>query len=645
MRTETQAIDESAIAVSEFVELGKFELGMLRAKRLASLAIDPRVPPFFGRIDGDFGELHVGRRHIRDPTREPLVIDWRAPVATAFYRATAADAMGTTLRRRFGFHHGELTSYEDEPLDVDTTDSRILLEEIERPRVGPMRDIVATIQPDQDEIVRAELDDNVCIQGGPGTGKTAVGLHRAAYLLYAHSERLHRAGVLIIGPNRAFLGYVAAVLPALGEIDVTQLTVDELVGDIEVRATDELDAARIKADVRMAQVIERAVYAGVRRPDSDVMIKVGSRRYRVPPERLRRYVDDLRRGDVRYAAARDRLIALIAADIRRQREADGGTFTDREAARVGREPAVKEMVDALWPTVTAVEVIAKLFTDSEALAAAADDILDPDEQALLLWKRPPRSLKRAPWTLADAVLVDEATGLIERPRGFGHVVVDEAQDLSPMQSRAIGRRATTGSLTILGDLAQGTTPWAASEWADVLTPLGKPAARVEHLTLGYRAPAPVIELANRLLPGLAPDLPPARSIRAGEPDAVRIQHTDDDVVSAAVDAAVDLIAVPGSIGIICTDDIAETVSTLLRERDVPHLMLTADIEEAEPQVTVVPATVVKGLEFDHVVLVEPADIAAGPRGLNRLYVALTRAVSRLVVVHSRPLPPELTGAT
>ena len=249
MRVETYALNPDNIAVGESpvtAELGKFGLGKLRAERLASLADDPLVPPFFGRIDGDNGELHIGRRHIRNPAAEPLVIDWRAPVSTGFYRATSADPMGIRRRRRFGFSHGELTSYEDEDVSQSVGTSRLLAEEIERPRVGPMRDIVATIAPDQDEMVRADLDDNICIQGAPGTGKTAVGLHRAAYLLYSHAERLRRAGVLVVGPNRAFLGYVAAVLPALGEIDVHQVTVDELVEQVPVTAVDGPEAALIE---------------------------------------------------------------------------------------------------------------------------------------------------------------------------------------------------------------------------------------------------------------------------------------------------------------------------------------------------------------------------------------------------------------
>lgn len=246
-------------------------LGRTLSRRVAELADDPSTPLFFGKLD--FGDgpaadehrnhrYHIGRRHVVDDFGEPMVLDWRAPVSRAFYRASARDPQGVATRRRFGFSAGDLTSFEDEHLDRGEelgTASRILTEEIERPRVGPMRDIVATIQPEQDELVRAALADSICVQGAPGTGKTAVGLHRAAYLLYLHRERLRRSGVLILGPNRAFLSYIAAVLPALGEVEVQQSTVDDLLSRVRVRAVDDPAVAVIKHDVRMAEVLRRAL--------------------------------------------------------------------------------------------------------------------------------------------------------------------------------------------------------------------------------------------------------------------------------------------------------------------------------------------------------------------------------------------------
>jgi DNA helicase IV len=650
-------------------ELASYGLGIARARRLASLADDPRVPPFFGRVDRRPGEehpagetFHIGRRHVRDDAGDPLVIDWRAPMARPFYRASASDPMGLLLRRRFGFADGTLTSYEDEPLGVagaagadPLAASRILIEEIERPRVGPMRDIVATIQPDQDDLVRAPLDDSICVQGAPGTGKTAVGLHRAAYLLYTYPERLKRSGVLVIGPNQAFLSYIGQVLPALGEIGVRQATIDELLAPVPVRGTDPVEVATLKGDARMAEVLRRAVYAGIRRPREAVMVPVASRRYRVPPERLRRYVDDLRRGDVRYAAARERLHLLVAEDVRRQRELGGGAPSDSETARMARSPAVRAFVEAAWPALDAATVVFRLLTEAEFLAAAARGVLGEDEQRLLLWPRPPRGPRSARWSAADAVLVDEVDGLLQRPAGYGHVVLDEAQDLSPMQCRAVARRCPLGSVTVLGDLAQGTTPWASAGWPVTLRHLGKPEARVEPLTRGYRVPAEVVALANRLLPHLAAGLSPATSIRRAE-GGLRVHEVAGDLPLAVVAEVRAALAEPGSVGVIVADAGAAAVSTALGAAGIPYATSgTVDepvdeaVDESEdeaalPRVTVVPATLAKGLEFDSVVVVEPrAIVAAEPRGLRRLYVVLTRAVSRLTVVHAEPLPEELAA--
>src|SRR3982751_4375159 len=230
---------------------GAEALGRTLSRRVAELADDPTTPLFFGRLDIEDENYYVGRGTSPAAAAEPLVLDWRAPLSRSFYRASVRDPQGVSTRRRFGFVKGELTSFEDEHLDRGEelgTKSRILTAEIERPRVGPMRDIVATIQPEQDELVRADLADTICVQGAPGTGKTAVGLHRAAYLLYLHRERLKRSGVLIVGPNTAFLHYIGSVLPALGELDVKQSTVDDLVDTVPVRAVDTPAAAAVKHD-------------------------------------------------------------------------------------------------------------------------------------------------------------------------------------------------------------------------------------------------------------------------------------------------------------------------------------------------------------------------------------------------------------
>jgi DNA helicase IV len=622
-------------------------LGKTLSRRVKELADDPTTPLFFGRLD--FGtapeaddhaghRYHIGRRHVTDEVGEPMVLDWRAPLSRTFYQASARDPQGVAVRRRFGFVAGELTGFEDEHLDRGEelgTASRILTAEIERPRVGPMRDIVATIQPEQDELVRADLDESICVQGAPGTGKTAVGLHRAAYLLYSHRERLRRAGVLIVGPNRAFLNYIAAVLPALGELDVQQSTVDDLLVRFPVRATDTPEAAAVKHDVRMASVLANAVRAKIAKPTEAVVVSDGSYRWRVDPGVLRRIVDEVRREAPPYGVGRERVRARVVALLQRQAEyRRGDSPGDAWLRRMGRAKPVTDFLDAVWPAVEPAGLVAGLLGDPSALAAAAGDLLSEAEQAAIGWKAPPRSVKTARWSAADAVLLDEAAGLVDRLPSFGHVVVDEAQDLSPMQCRAVARRSEHGSLTLLGDLAQGTAPWAARDWAETMAHLGKPSARVVPLTVGFRVPAAVVALANRLLPALAVGVQEATSLRRDGELAVREVSDVDGAVVAAVHAA---LGHDGSVGVIAADASAPRLASALRASGVT----TADLDDPddESRVTVLPASLAKGLEYDHVVVVEPAEIvAAEPRGLHRLYVVLTRAVSRLDVVHREPLP-------
>ncbi|SDN89259.1 DNA helicase IV [Klenkia soli] len=609
-------------------------LGAARAERLRSLAADPGAPPFFGRTDTPDETFHVGRRHVRDAAGDPVVIDWRAPMSRPFYQASAADPQGLTRRRRFGFAEGRLTSYEDESLTGDDGPSELLKEEIERPRSGPMRDIVATIQPDQDDIVRAPLAESICVQGAPGTGKTAVGLHRAAYLLYTHGEQLARTGVLVVGPNRAFLRYIEQVLPALGEVEVDQATVADLTGRVPVRAQDPDDVAVLKGDARLADVLHRALWRGVAKPTDSVQVPLSGRRYRIPVERLRRCVDDLRRADISYGAGRERLALSLAEDARRQKEEAGGSPTDAETRRCARSAEVRAFCDEHWPAVDAAALVAAVLADpsvaGSALTAAEQD---------LLRRAPARSVRATRWTAADAVLVDEVAGLLERTPGYGHVVVDEAQDLSPMQCRAVARRLAAGSLTVLGDLAQATSPWSVADWTQTLVALGRPDTVVRPLTRGYRVPAEVLEFANRLLPTLVPGLAPATAVRS-EPGSLQLRSVPS--MAGPVAEVVQQVA-EGSVGIVCADaDVPGLVAALAAEGLAVAAL--ADDGDEPARVVVVPATLVKGLEFDVVVVVEPAAIvAAEARGLHRLYVALTRAVSSLVVLHRGELPELLAG--
>jgi DNA helicase IV len=660
-----------------------------QAKALREL---PEGPLFFGRLDfGDDGHdgehagqsYHLGRLRITEhPGSPPLVVDWRAPVARAFYQASAGDPRGVAVRRRFGWAPGsrgdsaDLTGFEDEPLGGEargaggvggegvvaegvggegSAPSRFLAAEIERPRTGPMRDIAATIQPEQDDLVRAGLATSVCVQGAPGTGKTAVGLHRAAYLLYTHPQRIRRGGMLILGPNRTFLSYIAEVLPALGEVGVRQSTVMDEIARQPVTAEDDERAATLKHDVRMAEVLRRALYARIAtgRPDA-LVVPDGTYRWRVTGDRLERIVADVRREEPEppYDTGRERVRARIVGLLREQAERRAGPQSNAWAWRMSRSRPVGAFLDSVWPRVRPEEVVARLLTDPEALAAAAEGLLDAEERKAVLWSKPPRSWRSARWSTADLVLLDEVAGLLEHPEGYGHIVIDEAQDLSPMECRAIGRRAVFGSVTVLGDLAQGTTPWAARDWPRLLAHLGKPDATVVPLTTGFRVPRAVVEVANRLVGRLGVDVPTARSLRGdgelrmrrvGEVGTRRVGEAGvaggsgllEGVVEETVTAVREALAREGSIGVIAPD--AETVR--LREALAAAGIATGGADDLRPRVAVLGARMAKGLEYDHVVVVEPAAIvAAEARGLHRLYVALTRAVSRLDVVHGWGVP-------
>ncbi len=622
-----------------------------RAEALSDL---PDTPLFFGRLDYAAGEyagdrFHVGRRHVHDPAGRPVVVDWRAPVSRAFYRASPAEPMGLGLRRRFGFAGGQLTAHEDETFTGRRSApaaagvSRILIEEIERPRSGPMRDIVATIQPDQDDIVRAAADQTLCVQGAPGTGKTAVGLHRVAYLLYAYPGKMTRGGVLVIGPNRAFLSYIRNVLPALGELNVSQTTLADLVGQVPVRATDSTAAARVKGDSRMAEVLRRALWAGLRPPAEPVLLARGSRRWRVPAAELGDLVAELRDRGVRYAAGRDMLGHRIAHVILTRMEAAGETCDDRTHDAVRRSRPVRAAVDAIWPKADPVKLVLRLLSDPALLAGAADGLLDPADQDLITWRRAPRGPATAPWTPADAVLVDEASDLIERTPSLSHVVLDEAQDLSPMECRAVGRRCATGSATVLGDLAQGTAPAATDSWATMLGYLGKAGADLRELGTGYRVPRQILDYANQLLGALAPGLAPASSLRQDPAALTVLPATSQSLPGALATACAAAQQAAGSTAVIVADDQVAALSGQLGAAQLAHRVLDGrHPDPGDGGLLVVPVTLAKGLEFDHVIVVEPARIvAAEPRGLHRLYVALTRAVSRLTVLHSEPLPAAL----
>ena len=653
-------------------------------KRLADLDLGGAAL-VFGRIDRyaespDASEsFHIGRLAVADERSEPVVVDWRAPVAEPFYRATGREPMGLLRRRHFVvegravlgledelFGGGHLGVGHDEGLVTQDGDGdgrpalrgySTLLAALERSRTGALGDIVATIQAEQDEIIRSPQAGVLVVQGGPGTGKTVVALHRAAYLLYTHRFPLEDQGVLVIGPNRVFLRYIERVLPSLGEAGVEQVVLADLVPDVEwSRPGDPGDsplAARVKGDERMSGVIDRAIGDRERPLRDDLVVPFRTGYVRLGVAESLRIVKAARRRYRRHNAGRrfvdGEVFAAMAATWRGEPVPAGDL---RQAIR--HLPEVRAALERMWPLLTPAELLHDLFGSSALLRLAAGDVLDEAEIASL---HRPRSadVGDVRWTANDVALLDDAReALGPRPgrggrvaesdeiRTYGHIVVDEVQDLTPMQLRMATRRSLNGSLTVVGDLAQATGALAPEGWDDVLAhlPDAKP-ARIVGLSVGYRIPAQIMALADLVMAAATPELRSPRAVRIG--DAVpEIVRADGDLASSVAEATAKMAAeLPaGSLAVVVPDDLADEISAALTAGGIEHGR--AARTGLDDPITVVPVSVVKGLELDGVVVVEPARIVSDEaQGLRALYVALTRPTQRLTVVHADALPPAM----
>jgi DNA helicase IV len=612
-------------------EVAQAALDAWAARRLRTFE-DAERGLCFGRLDFEsFPQpLYVGRRWVHDDERRQVVVNWQAPAARPFYTATPVDPHGVALRRRFRTAGRRVTDIADETLDGSVFDGAavgdFLLEELERSREQHMRDIVATIQTDQYRLITHPPDGPLVVQGGPGTGKTAVGLHRASWLLYTFQETLTRRGVLVVGPNRTFMEYVSHVLPALGEDAVEQRAVDDLAEGVIVELRDPPAAAAVKADTRMVDVIRRAAELRLEAEPRELAIRLeGSFIWMRTPE-VRALLEAARSELGTTAAGRQRFRMSL---LRRLYEEYGRvlgaaayrSFEDVEKA-VRQNGYLDAVLKAAWPIVNPDRLVRSLLTSRAALAEAADGILEGGEQKLLF-------RRERVWSDGDVPLVDEARALLDAPpKSFGHVIVDEAQDLTPMQLRMVARRARDGSLTLLGDVAQGTGAVQYTGWDQVLPNLPRgDQATVEELRHAYRVPREIMELALPLLPLIAPDVTPPISYRTGAaaPRFRRVQA--EELLTAAYAEATALADTDGLLAVIAPDELVATAPAGDLWDDVP--LLTP--REA------------KGLEFDHVVVVEPGLIAAHAQGLRELYVALTRPTKTLIVVFARPLPDVLAA--
>ncbi|MGQ0839335.1 HelD family protein [Actinokineospora sp.] len=672
----------------------------------------------FGRLDfADDTRAYVGRLGLFDAEGdyEPLLMDWRAPAARPFYMATAAAPDGVRRRRHIRTSRRKVTGLDDEILDLSAGARNVheglageaaLLSALNASRTGRMSDIVETIQAEQDEIIRAGLNGVLVVRGGPGTGKTAVALHRAAFLLYTYREQLSRRGVLIIGPNATFLSYIGQVLPALGETGVLLQTVAELYPGEHGTRPEPAAAAELKGRVGMVEVLRKAVADRQEVPDEPLVLVVDRVELVLDGPTVAAARATARRSGRPHNDARPVFAGEIVAALARQ-EADrlGAEFLDQAdladiRRELGEDGVVQDAVEALWPVLTPQRLLADLYASLDRLAAAMPGHTGA-ERALLL--RSPR----LGWTAADAPLLDEAAELLgaddraERARAerrrkdaqdyaqgvldilqledeadpdiltaydlidagrladryddddhrtaaeraaadrtwtFGHVIVDEAQELSAMAWRVLMRRCPSRSMTLVGDTAQTGALAGTDSWADVLGPYVEDRWRLTELTVNYRTPAEVMAVAADVLAELDVDLAPPRSVRETGVEPWRLRVAEDELPEVLAGLAAD--AGPGTLAVLAPESLVDAVGRAVAAA-VPDAAV-GEQPDLETRVAVLTVRQAKGLEFDAVLLAEPGlMVAESARGLNDLYVALTRATQRVGVVHAGELPPAL----
>ncbi len=744
MRDEARSLrDSAAVATMRGAgDLVERDVVMGTAlNRLDQLAIGDQ-PLFFGRIDyvpneaGVADVYHVGRLAVSDEELNPLVVDWRAPVAAAFYRATGVEPLGLSRRRHVAIRGHEVTGVEDEyfadangELALPEDDIRSATEEglvegglalggpgallaaLGRARTGRMGDIVATIQGEQDRIIRNPLAGVLLVQGGPGTGKTAVALHRAAYLLFTYRSTLERQGVLVVGPNPLFLNYIENVLPSLGESGVTLSTISGLVTNVEVRGREPEPVDQIKGDLRMARLLARALRTRQRGLRDDVEIPVGRAIVVLRAKHTQEVVERARRRpgnhNQRRSAVGRELANRLAGEYYERFVRDGNDEVNAQgelADLIRATPQFKLVLQRIWPRLSGQELLHDLF-GAKALLRAAGEGLMTEEELALLYRSRSETLEEIRWTKADAALIDEARvllGPLRRPRPapklgeqgildgidldsyagdvraaalreaqrlapvqstefdeaefvtYGHIVVDEAQDLSPMELRVLKRRDLTGSMTIVGDMGQATTASSSASWNAVLEVLEprRPPTRVD-LTVSYRTPEEVLDFAAPTLLAAAPDLEPPRPVRrAGFTPTVDGVCADEFAATlvSITRREVDAVA-PGRVAVIVAGQRIEEIVEILNVNGL-HAVDPRDQDSRGlgAGLVVLGAEGANGLEFDAVVVVEPGQIASRgakdhasvtPRGLRTLYVAMTRPTRRLAIVACEELPETL----
>jgi len=611
--------------------------------------------------------FHIGRVAVFSDDHDPLVVDWRAPVAEPFYRATGVEPLGLARRRHFVTRGRELLGLEDEffgegsearnaALGLSATDGpavkgeRTLIAALESARTGKLGDIVGTIQAEQDEVIRSALPGILVVQGGPGTGKTVVALHRAAYLLYTHRFPLAGQGVLVVGPNRLFLTYIEQVLPSLGESGVELVVLADLVDGVRVQGSDPQPIGRVKGHPKMAKLIRRAVRHRERELREDLVLGHGVQRIRLRVEDSREIIKSARRRGRTHNHGRRFVVQEVYERLATSGRYELDPIELRE--QLGGTIEMRETLEWMWPVLTPAQLLHDLYGSHSLLRAAGDDLFSADELALLYRER--TSASDVLWTTDDVPLLDEAANVLgPRPkkgqkgpgdgaRTYGHIVIDEAQDLSPMQLRMIERRSLNGSITIVGDIAQATSAWAHDQWDSVIEHLPERPHRLAELTVGYRLPAPTMTLAAKVLAEAVPGLKPPVAVRQ-QGDPPRIVSAATGQLHQAVLEAIrhEQVAVgAGNVAVIATGSMVDDLSAALTEAGVEHGLTYHGA--LERPVSIIAVSMVKGLEIDSAIVVEPARILSDePQPFKSLYVAVTRATRRLTIAHTGELPAVL----
>ncbi|WP_432829810.1 HelD family protein [Dactylosporangium sp. CA-092794] len=614
-------------------------LAGFRRNRKDALA-PPEQEVAFGRIDAEGNErFYIGRQMIVDDQHQVLVVNWQTPVGDLYYQATPDDPRGLSRKRTFSCEGNQILDFEDVVFaqlaeaiaELEGPDSA-LLAELDRGRTGAMQDIVATIQAAQHELIRAPLDQLLIIEGGPGTGKTAVALHRVSWLLYNHRDRLRPRDVLVVGPHPAFTRYIRSVLPSLGDSEVEQVDIDQLGPPVQRGRPEEPATHRLKGEARMAALLARALEARIGSPEPAERMLFDGRFITLAAPEITTAVEEARQTPGPYAVRRQRLRARLA-DLVRER---GGPI---EAERLG---PVENLLERLWPLQSAAAFLRALFGSRPRLSAAAAGEFT-DEELSRLYRRGADRLSEQVWSAADVPLLDEIDDLLNGTQGrYRHIVVDEAQDLSPMQLRAIARRSATGSLTVVGDLAQSTGAWARDHWDEVTQHLPQTFTRaVARLRYGYRVPRQVYELAAELLPIAAPGIEPTRVVRDGPADPGVHVVEPGERAGRVAQIARDHLEAQRFVGIVCPAACRAELEFALHANDLPWGRV--DQGEIERSLNLVSPQEAKGLEFDAVIVVEPEEIVAeDPRGHRLLFVALTRTIRYLDIVScgdTLPLEP------